>query len=550
MAENETLNQLLPPLQKLYIEYKPKLRELTGKYPRVSCYADDPVLSANMGDVLSKAGFLTQPLPKDIGSKGLTASLLNWLKNGDLVLVHYRPTSSGSTLVTILRELKRKAPFILNMGLIPIFMGATSSAKQKELFRLLGHFGVRYCLFLDPNAHFDINVEAILRGLVEFNALLKKDFDTSAEKPDSESSKLDVTAVGKYRKLLSEGENLMKESDYESAIKLFTEAIELKPDFNVLIKRGDAFYKSAQYVAALNDYRYANVLEQSMPEPFAKVSACCFRLMKEPKTRQNPERLKTMYAMGMKYLEEAEKLTDKMAREYAHTPERLPPEPYAPMLAALVDIDPRGIGLTGHEPRFSELVARMMEKTNSVTADNSDVDVDIRIDKAILLTRRGAYDEAEKMFRDVIKVDPGAVGPAFNNFAVELRKSGQYGKAMDIYEELLGFDIPDKDIVSENYKTASRRYAESLRDEMRFTEAVGVYDKLLSVTAKSKGREWILCDQAETFLEMQDQAMASSRLMEAVYINPNLYDREEFKKYSDLANLRSEMMKKLTKGAL
>jgi tetratricopeptide (TPR) repeat protein len=550
MPENEASSQLLPPLQKLYIEYKPKLKELAGKYPRVSCYVDDPVLSANIGDIVSKAGFLTQPTPRDIAAKALTGNLLNWLKNGDLVLIHYRPTSSGSTLVTILRELKRKAPFILNMGLIPIFMGATSSSKQKELFRLLGHFGVRYCLFLEPNAHFENSVEGLLRGLVEYNALLKSDFDTGGEKPEGEGTGLDTAAIGKYRRLLADGERLMKESDYEAAIQLFTEAIELKPDFNILIKRGDAFYKSAQYVAALNDYRYANVLEQAMPEPFAKVAACCFRLMKEPKAGHNPEKLKTLFVMGMKYLSEAEKHTDNMAKERAHTPERLPPEPYAPMLSALVDIDPRGPGLSGHETQFSALVSRIMEKTKSVNAENSDVDVDIRIDKAILLTRQGEYEEAEKVFRDIIKVDPEAVGPAFNNFAVELRKSGQYGKATAIYEELLGFDIPDKQIVAENYKTAARRHAATLRDKMRFTEAVAVYDKLLSITAKSKGREWILCDQAETFLEMQDQALASSRLMEAVYINPNIYDTEEFKKYSDLGNLRSEMMKKLARGAL
>jgi tetratricopeptide (TPR) repeat protein len=550
MAKNEAPTHLLPPLQKLYIEYKPKLKELVSKYPRVSCYVDDPVLSANIGDILSKAGFTTQAAPRDVGSKALTANLLTWLKNGDMVLMHYRPTPSGSTLVTILRELKRKAPFLLNMGLIPIFMGSTSSSKQRELFHLLGHFGVRYCLFLEPDAHFENNVEGILRGLVEFSLFLKNDFDTSRARLEDAKAKLDTTAIGKYRKLLADGERLMKDSDYEAAIKLFTQAIELNTDFNILIKRGDAFYKSAQYVAALNDYRDANMMEESMPEPFAKVAACCFRLMKEPKVRQNQEKLKSMFGMGMKYLEDAESLTDKMVKERSRTPERLPPEPYAPMLAALVDIDPRGVGLTGHEPRFSGLVTRMMEKTNSVNAENSDVDVDIRIDKAILLTRQGEYEEAEKVFRDIIKVDAGAAGPAFNNFAVELRKSGQYGKAMDIYEELLGFDIPDKQIVAENYKTAARRYAETLRDEMRFAEAVAVYDKLLSVTAKSKGREWILCDQAETFLEMQDQALASSRLMEAVYINPNLYDREEFKKHPDLANLLSEMMKKLTRGAL
>lgn len=550
MAKNEAPTHLLPPLQKLYIEYKPKLKGLAGKYPRVSCYADDPVLSANIGDIISKAGFITQTAPRDIGAKALTANLLTWLKNGDMVLMHYRPTSSGSTLVTILRELKRKAPFLLNMGLIPIFMGSTSSSKQRELFHLLGHFGVRYCLFLEPDAHFENNVEGILRGLVEFSLFLKNDFDTSRAKLEDAKAKLDTTAIGKYRKLLADGERLMKDSDYEAAIKLFTQAIELNTDFNILIKRGDAFYKSAQYVAALNDYRDANMMEESMPEPFAKVAACCFRLMKEPKVRQNHEKLKSMFGMGMKYLEDAESLTDKMVKERSRTPERLPPEPYAPMLSALVDIDPRGLGLTGHEPRFSELVTRMMEKTDSVNAENSDVDVDIRIDKAILLTRRGEYEEAEKVFRDIIKVDAGAAGPAFNNFAVELRKGGQYGKAMDIYEELLGIDIPDKQIVAENYKTAARRHAETLRDGMRFAEAVAVYDKLLSVTAKSKGREWILCDQAETYLEMQDQALASSRLMEAVYINPNLYERDEFKKRPDLGNLLSEMMKKLTRGAL
>lgn len=548
MAENEA-SALLPPIQRLFIEYKPRLKELTDKYPRVSYYVDDVVLAAHLSDIISKSGFLTQAPPKDVGPKGLASYLTNWLKNGDLVLMHYRPSPTGATLITMLREMKRKTPFILNIGLIPIFMGAASSSKQKDIFRLLGQFGVRYCLFIDPTSHFENIVEKILSGLVEYNTLLKRNFET-AEAESGAASSIDITSLGKYRKLLAEGEKMMHNSDYDAAINLFTEAIELKPDFNILIKRGDAYYKSAKYVAALNDYREANVLEHSMPEPYAKVAACCFRLIKTPNAKPDPDRLKKMLDMGMKYLSEAEQLTQKLVRDHSHMPERLPPEPYAPILSALVDIDLRDIGLKGMDTPLSDLLLRMMEKTATVNAENSDVDIDIRIDKAILLTRLGQYEEAEKIFRDIIKVDPDSVGPAFNNFAIELRKNGQHGKAMMIYDELLTHNIPDRVIVLENYKTAARRHAASLSDDMRYNEAVAVYDKLLTVTAKSKGREWLLCDLAETFLAMQDQASASSRLMEAVYINPNLYETEEFKKYPDLINLRREMMKKLSSGAL
>lgn len=53
----------------------------------------------------------------------------------------------------------------------------------------------------------------------------------------------------------------MKEGKYEEAINLFSEAIEVNPNFEVLVDRGDAYYKVTKYIPALYDYREANKLQ-------------------------------------------------------------------------------------------------------------------------------------------------------------------------------------------------------------------------------------------------------------------------------------------------
>jgi len=65
------------------------------------------------------------------------------------------------------------------------------------------------------------------------------------------------------------------------AIELFTQAIELKPDFNSLMKRGDAYFKIREYLSALRDYRDGNRLERQQPDPNSKISICSFNLVKE-----------------------------------------------------------------------------------------------------------------------------------------------------------------------------------------------------------------------------------------------------------------------------
>jgi len=136
----------------------------------------------------------------------------------------------------------------------------------------------------------------------------------------------------------------------------------------------------------------------------------------------------------------------------------------------------------------------------------------------------------------------------YNNFAVELRKNGENGRAFEIYLDVLKYDVPDREIILENMKTAGLKFAEEFRGNMKLDEAIAVYKKILQQNPRK--REFILCEMAMTYLEMQDQASASSRLMEAIYINPKLTEAPEFRSYGDLYNIGAEMIKKIQESFL
>lgn len=541
-------SQYLPPKQRLYQDFKPKLAGLIKKYPRISYYVDDQDINANLEDVLNKIGFQSQTAQGGGLVSRISQFIVYWLKRGDLTVVHYRSVPNAPTLIDLLREIKRKAPYLLNVGLVPVLLGQSSSSKQQEIFRVLGRFGIQYCIFLDKDAPVDVHMQKILEGLVEYDTLLTKGISTSSA--TGAGAMVDISMVVKYRELVAKGEELTK-TDPREAIKLLTQAIELMPDFSVLIRRGDAYYKAKQFVEALIDYREANRLEQRLPEPYARVSACCFKIMRDPATRANPEAAKKMYDMGMKYLADAERLIEKMEKEHSHLPERLPPEPYAPILSALSEADLRGLGMEQEEGQLAAVVLRTMEKTKNLASDNADAEIEARLHKGIILTRYGYYEDGEKMIRGIFAQDSRFTMIALMNLGLELQSNGQYAKAIDTYMELLRYDIGDRALVLKHFKQAADIYTKALRNYLKFEEALVVYKNVLLVLSKSEGKEWILCDIAMTYLEMQDQAQASFRLMEAIYINPQIIENKRFKSdYQDLVSLRQEMMKKLTDGAL
>ncbi len=534
----------LPFKQRYSQEYKIKLKGLVTKYPKLSYSLGDMTLAVNITDIFQTIGFEANAQAKQ-EAKTLLQSVVVYLKEGQLVLLNYRPVSSEYSLLDLLKVIKKNVPDYAIQNLVPVFMHSYSSQKQHQIFKLMGTYGIQYASFLTPNAAVDVNVKEILEDLVSFSTLLKKTAPAQQETSmDKEEDEKDIEKIKKYRSFVSKGEELMKENNYERAIEFFTSAINLKPDVESLTNRGDAYYHSKQFIPALTDYREAFKLEQSLPEPHAKISSCCFALIKENMKKGGPEKSKTWFTLAMRHLTDAKRLIDKTKLVYSANPEVLPKALYAPVVNALTEADFRGLGFKEAEDQVADLAIKVLHETDTLEYLDSDVDVDTRIDQAILLTRNKEYEKAEKIFRELVDQEPENAGPAFNNFAVELRKNGEEDKAFQIYKELLRFDIPDKDIVVENLKTAGLNYAAKLRDDFKSEEAISVYKNILSHSPK--GKEWILCDLAMAYLELQNQAQASCRMMEAIYVNPRLTELEKFQQsYSDLLSLKEEMFKKL-----
>ncbi|MBI5179279.1 MAG: tetratricopeptide repeat protein [Nitrospinae bacterium] len=534
----------LPFKQRIALEYAPILDSLVQRFGHVSYRVEDAALATEMSDVLTRIGFQSHPQP-DQQVKVLVHNIVKWLGNGHLVMLHYKPKFTDYNLINLLREVKTTSPSCRFGGLVPVFVSAASSQKQLEMFKLLGAFGIRYAVFLSHGAPVEKNVEETLAALASFAGILKADGPAPQAAPP-EAPAEEPAKVKQYRELMGKGEDLVKKGNYEDAILCFTQAIALGPNFSILMERGEAYYKTKQFVPALTDFREASKMEKSLPDPYAKIGACCLSLVKTAAETEGEEKARKWFDMGLKYLKDAERIVVDMENKYQATPEKLPPVPYAPILNALAESDVRGIGFADMEEAVSSFGAGVLDKVRDQEDMISDNSEDTRIDRAILLARYGHYARAEEIFRGLVAEDPENAGPAFNNFAIELRKNGQYAKAFDIYAELLKFQVPDREIVVENMKTAGMRHVTGLKEKMKQDEAIAVLRTVLM--HKPRHREWVLCELAATFLEMQDQAQASFALMEALYVNPKLMQSEKFAAYGDLKNLRQEMIKKLSES--
>lgn len=477
-AKSKKMFGNLPLKQRLYLEYKEKLESLYLEYPHIAYSFSESELSTNFGDVIEKAGFSSHSGPNQ-EIKVLIKNITTWVKRGRLVLVHYRPKSKEYSLIDILREVKKITQQSQLINLIPIFMGAVSSKQQLDVFRLLGSFGIKYAIFATPNVAVEKNVQELLKGLHEFSTLIKGDSSLEQQADDIMSGFRTIT-IARYKEHVSRGDELMKSGDLEGAIKEFSAAIESNPDFDILMKRGDAYYRQEEYIPALKDYREANKLKQDRADPFAKISTCCFTLVKESVKKGAKEKAKKWLGMGMKNIDSANRIIDKMQKENAASPEKLVKNPYASIVAALSVADLRGLGFEEEEKKISSLTAEILEKTENTDYMDSDIDVEDRINEAMLLARNMHYQKAEEIFRFIINENPQNVGPAFNNFAIELRKNGQYGKSFEIYVELLNYDIPDRDIVVQNLKTAGMKYRAYLESKNKKEEAANVLKKLQS----------------------------------------------------------------------
>ncbi len=548
IANDSGAHRYLPYKQKLALNYKEKILPLKMRYSGIALAIADEGLRENLNDVLTAMGWRVHKSGEgDNGS--LIDRILAWQMRKCLVLLHYRPTSQGETVLSLFRTLKARAPQYSNDAIIPLFIASAASKKQQDIFRVLGHFGIGYVSFLTPLVHSDQNVKETLDDLVHYMDQMGEKDKRQSENPDGFKAEESLD-VEKYVGLLDAGDDYMKEGRYEEAVASYTEAIELKPQFDILIKRGDAYYKDRHFPDALQDYRDAAKLSANAPDPFAKVGACCFAIVKESARTGDTKKATAWVAKGMAALAAAEEMIDDIEKKYAESPERLPDSPRKTLMAALAEADIRGLGFEEEAAKLAEAQERVLAKTGGIDFASDELAIEARIERAQLLVRMGQYSEAERIYRSIIRTNEEEVGPVFNNFAVELRKGGQYGKAFEIYLELLQFDIPDRDIVIKNMRTAGLRYAKQLREEWKQEEAIAVYKNILIYMRKSDGMEWVLLEFADAFIEMQDQASAAAKFVEAIYINPGLMTNEKFDAYEDLGSIAQEIVKKITKGAL
>ncbi len=536
----------LPVKQRLAMEFRPKSKGLLNDFPYITYSIDDEELSSNLGEVLEKTGFICQSHSSEDIEK-LTQFLIYSLKKDHLILVQFHTKQGGLNIVSLLRKLKNKNPRLSFKNVVPVFMAKASSASQQKIFKLLAGFDIRFACFLEPGSPVEKNMEDVMSGLLAFHESLTKRIKTDDQEDldISIETRKSSEAIEQYKKILANADEIMT-TDPEKAIELFTEAINLNPDFDALMKRGDAYYNIRKHLEALTDYKEANRLNKGKATPYAKMSVCCFSLLRKNSEDNRPDLAKKWFDMGLKALNNAKNVVNEI-KEKGIFEEDVTASMYAPIISALAQTDLRELGLEEEAAKVEDFVVGMFDNTKDVVFDNMAQDIDSQIDYATLLARKKYYKKAEEIFRDIIEKDPESVGPAFNNFAVELRKNGEYGKAFQIYMELLKHTIPDRDIVTQNLMTAGSAYGEALRKEPNLEKAVSVYENILACAPDCAEREWVLCDLAMALLEMKDNAQASSKLMEALYINNKLMQTERFKKlYGDLVILKENMMMKLS----
>ncbi|MBI4828383.1 MAG: hypothetical protein HY804_06185, partial [Nitrospinae bacterium] len=419
--------KLLPPKQRLSIEFKVRLEELTRRYPEISLSLSDPNLRQNLPEVLGKTGFEVN-LSGKTADKDVVKNLVAWRAKGHLALIHYRPETGSGTVIHILRAVKQQAPFFSFETVIPIFFAAAGQEKQREIFQALGKFGVVYAIFLTPGAGVEQNIEELLKGMESYLDVIGREPDTEEMKADAETG-VDTQTAQRYTALLEEGERLMAGRKYAEAAQAFSQAIELKPDFAALVRRGDAYYRLRRHAEALRDYRAAHKLALAAPTPYARMGACLFILAKESARRGDGAGAKKLVDQGMEALEQAERIIGKMKLE--PLPENRAANPWGNMVTALVEADLRGLGHQTAEQRVARLIFKTLENVRDIDYRDSAMDMETRVDMALLLARGAMYEEAERILASLPASEPEIIGPALNNYAVELRKNGASEKAFE-----------------------------------------------------------------------------------------------------------------------
>ncbi len=540
IQKKQDIHALLSPLLKrVATKHQQNIRKLLKHFPHITISFKDADISKQLTRFLMAEGFqvhTTTEQKPDI----LLRLIPHGLFNRNIVLLNYQ-SDNGKALLNLLRGIKEHTPTVSFQNLVPLFITG-NIRKNMTVPRSLGAFGIETMIVLPTGLSADQSIDEIFTALSENKLLKEKKSKTTAQPLSSVNEEVEA-----YKKYLEQAEEMMHKERFEEAIQLFTKAIGLHPDPVSLLERGDVFYRLSQYVNALNDYREAAKLEHSLPTPFSKIASCCFLMAKKDIAQKKEEKAQKKIKLALSYLKQAKDALEKLIKTHKKTPEYIPPSPYKSFLSALVLSAqvPEKIIEDEDAKLLTSLTKEILTSLPEAEYIGGHIDIDVRIDYATLLTRKGEFDKADRLFSEIVQDEPKYARSAYNNFAVELRRAKQYGRAYEIYSLLLEEEGEDEKIIIENLKVAGLNYAITLREEFQTEEAIDVYKKILS--HKPKLREWVLCELAMTYLELQNQPEASSRIMEAIYINPSLVSSQRFlTHYADLNNLRQEMIKKLS----
>ncbi len=529
----------LPAKQLLVMEQKVKLKRLVAEFPDISFYLDSNELKDYATNLFGKTGFICNHIDVK-GINNLVKRLAHALENGHLILIHYKEKPDGSNILNIFNALRRYRPYKSFKNIIPIFVAKVVHGKCNMILRMLSKFDIVFAIFLSPESSGDAKLEKLFNELQTFQKLVFDEISLeSTKKPDvTQANEKKTENIEKYNELIKEADGLMDENS-EKAIELFTEAIALKPECGAYVKRGDAYYIMDEFMPAINDYRKALILKKGSADPYAKISKCCFKLVKKEAAGKNANKAKEWYNRGIKAFNKAEVIVKEIEGDEELFVEGAPKFIYKNLMAALTEADFRGIGMNEEEKTINSLAKNVFEKIKHeeyLYADflKDGVDIDARIDYAILLTRQRQYKAAEQIFRTLIRQDKDNAGPAFNNFAVELRKNGEYEKAFKIYTELLEYKIPDRDIVIQNMIKAGRECANAPRIASNSQKRIRIYEAIIKHAHGARNLEWVLCDIAVLYLILKDTEQALVYFNMAVKTNKDLIESELFEAYKPL----------------
>ncbi len=526
--------------ERLIEETKEQIAYLVKRFGHISCTIHNSMLALNLDDLLRRMQFKTSTEDEE-DQKMLLRHIALSLHKKHMVLLQYRSTHHDTgDLISILRSIKNAAPSLSFESLLPILSANYSSHRQQEIFQSLGCFGVKQVIFLTPGASLERNMEEVIESLGKYaNLLISEENGKEIEDIRNAEESAETKQIKKYYRYIEQGRRLEDAGEFEKAIGCYTEAINLNPGYDILMKRGNSYYKNRQFIPALHDFKSASILENSAPEPYTRISTCCFLLVKDDIKNKRDDLARKRCAVALKYLKEARNIVEELISRNAHTPERLPPAPYQGIISALVESDLRGsTGLDEERGRIDAYTKNLMRKVANYDEIAQEISIDARLDLATLYARTSSYEKAERIFRQVIVEAPEYAVPAFNNYAVELRKNGQDEKAYHIYLELLDNkgEIPERGVIIDNMITAGLSYAYSLREGFHHEKAIKLYKNLLSFQPPEK--EWILCELAVTYLEAGNKQEASYRFLEALFINPHIRKQSRFNRYRTLQKLK------------